>query len=444
MSFPGITAESSRKLSELMQKNQDEHHGFFRGSMFYYHLRGPANHMSDDLLATYDFGASPADLETIYNRVKEVQHVLPELHPEIVVDLSDESQWHKYLGAREYWSDFLTFFQKEMEEIGMPAMLNKRLFAGTEASDDLLTRCFGGIYHPIIRIGYGLEFDIPALVPAGLATAACNGDWPADFFKGLSADAKDVNDKFDKPYLDILNEVQNDPIFRDPGTDRKMFDYYSTILHNSMDPILLYAKQYRVPVDKIDEKTIESYNIAALMLGGAMRKDKEIRMDFFLIHCVTTAIFISVFNAQDWITSESKARLLEWKTRFDILTYVAVGAPVLHADEIKNYEPKVSQDGVGNPWLDIIGRAIHVEDDGHTIKTIRSLVYGERLDAKYGEKLNLPVVGNMWRKIAAMSLDSAEGLGDCNGGPRAWVRGAGFDQAWEPFGPRDPPSKSKN
>lgn len=42
MSFPGITAESSRKLSELMQKNQDEHHGFFRGSMFYYHLRGPA------------------------------------------------------------------------------------------------------------------------------------------------------------------------------------------------------------------------------------------------------------------------------------------------------------------------------------------------------------------------------------------------------------------
>lgn len=100
--------------------------------------------MSDDLLATYDFGASPADLETIYNRVKEVQHVLPELHPEIVVDLSDESQWHKYLGAREYWSDFLTFFQKEMEEIGMPAMLNKRLFAGTEASDDLLTRCFGG------------------------------------------------------------------------------------------------------------------------------------------------------------------------------------------------------------------------------------------------------------------------------------------------------------
>lgn len=139
------------------------------------------------------------------------------------------------------------------------------------------------------------------------------------------------------------------------------------------------------------------------MFGGAMRKDKEVKVDFFLLHCLNTAIFISAFNAQDWISSESKARLLEWKTRFDILTYVAVGAPVLHADEIKNYEPKVSQDGIGNPWLDIIERSIQVEDDGHTIKAVRSLAYGERLAARYGEKLNLPVVGNMWRKIAAMS-----------------------------------------
>lgn len=29
MSFPGITAESSRKLSELLQKNQEDYHGFF-------------------------------------------------------------------------------------------------------------------------------------------------------------------------------------------------------------------------------------------------------------------------------------------------------------------------------------------------------------------------------------------------------------------------------
>jgi hypothetical protein len=68
--------------------------------------------------------------------------------------------------------------------------------------------------------------------------------------------------EFGKPCLDILNEVQNDPIFRNPGTDRQMYNYFSTILHDAMDPILSYAKQYRVPVDQIDEKTAESLNIA--------------------------------------------------------------------------------------------------------------------------------------------------------------------------------------
>ncbi|KAI5839496.1 hypothetical protein DFP73DRAFT_598482 [Morchella snyderi] len=438
MSFPGITAESSRKLSELLQRNQEDHHGFFSDIGFH-------NHMSDDLLSTYDFGATPADLDAIFNRVKQVQRPPPELHSEIVVDLSDESQWHKYLGDKDRWSDFVTFFQKEMEDIGMPAMLNKRLFAGTEASDDLLGRCFSGLYHPLIRIGCGLEFDIPGLVPIGLATAACETHHTAVFFKKTLEDAKDIDSKeFGKPYLDILNEVQNDPIFRNPGADRQIFHYYSTIFRDAMEPILSYAKQYRVPVDRVDEKTAESLNIAALMFGGAMRKDKEVKVDFFLLHCVTAAIFISAFNAQDWISSESKARLLEWKTRFDILTYVAVGAPVLHADEIKNYEPKVSQDGTGNPWLDIIERSIHVEDDGHTIKAVRALAYGERLAVRYGEELNLPVVGNMWRKIAAMSIDSGEGYSDCNGGYRAWVRGAGFDRSWEVFGPREPRSKLKN
>lgn len=58
----------------------------------------------------------------------------------------------------------------------------------------------------MIRIGYGLEFDIPALVPAGLATAACEGDWSTIFFKGLSVDAKDVNNKVRFP--DITANIE--------------------------------------------------------------------------------------------------------------------------------------------------------------------------------------------------------------------------------------------
>lgn len=62
------------------------------------------------------------------------------------MDLSDESEWHKYLGNNNHYVDFLVFFQKEMEEIGLEAMLDKRLFGGTEVADDLFMRCFAGKY----------------------------------------------------------------------------------------------------------------------------------------------------------------------------------------------------------------------------------------------------------------------------------------------------------
>lgn len=135
-----------------------------------------------------------------------------------------------------------------------------------------------------------------------------------------------------------------------------------------------------------------------------MRKDKEVKIDFFLMHSITSSIFLTTIFAQDWIAPEKKARFLEWKTRFDLLTYAAVGAPKLHMDEIQNYAPKVPHDGAGNPWLGIIERGLRVEDDGHTIKTIRSLINGERACAKYSDSGNdWPVVGDMWWKIGAMS-----------------------------------------
>lgn len=142
----------------------------------------------------------------------------------------------------------------------------------------------------------------------------------------------------------------------------------------------------------------------ALLIGGAIRKDKQIKLDFFLVHGFTTSIFLTTFISQDWITPENKARFLEWKARYDLLWYASMGAPPLLVEEIRNYTPKVPQT-TGNPWLDIIERALRKEDDGHTIKTIRALVNGERISAKYQdvvERMDLPIVGDMWLKIAAM------------------------------------------
>lgn len=45
-------------------------------------------------------------------------------------------------------------------------------------------------------------------------------------------------------------------------------------------------------------------------------------------------------NSQPWIPVETKARLLEWKIRLDILQYAVRGTPDLPLDAIKAYEPE--------------------------------------------------------------------------------------------------------
>lgn len=150
----------------------------------------------------------------------------------------------------------------------------------------------------------------------------------------------------------------------------------------------------------------------AFLLGGAMRKDKEVKVDFFLVHCVTVSIFVTTFLAQDWISLENKARLLEWKVRFDMMMYATVGAPELYIDEITNYVPKVAQDGVGNPWLPIIERGLRLEDDGHTIKVVRALAHGEKLCAGL-KGMDLPVVDDMWCKVATMGESAVSKIVVC-------------------------------
>lgn len=46
-------------------------------------------------------------------------------------------------------------------------------------------------------------------------------------------------------------------------------------------------------------------------------------------HHVNAAPFFQTINAQPWIPVETKARLLEWKIRYDIIKYAARAVPAL-------------------------------------------------------------------------------------------------------------------
>lgn len=138
---------------------------------------------------------------------------------------------------------------------------------------------------------------------------------------------------------------------------------------------------------------------AVYYTSAAQRPSKEVKFDFFLMHCVNASIFLSKIVALRSLNVNSKIRLLEWKGRLDLLMFVSRGVPELRLDEVTNY--KAPKD-----WNTIFGKSIvHPEDDGHASKLMRALAHGEEVCRPYeaqAKEKGLLVTGDMWLKIGNM------------------------------------------
>ena len=161
-------------------------------------------------------------------------------------------------------------------------------------------------------------------------------------------------------------------------------------------------------------------------------------------HDVNASPIFVTLNAQDWIPAETKARLLEWKIRMDLLQYAARGVPELSVEKLAGYQPKKPETGgslegmaaqpstpsvaADSSTTEIIARLHTFLDDGHAIKLGRATVVCHNLCKKYedaGSKW-LKIKGDdVWKNICHLIVDSVEAPGD------HWVRSAGFDEAWK-------------
>ena len=106
--------------------------------------------------------------------------------------------------------------------------------------------------------------------------------------------------------------------------------------------------------------------------------------------------------------------------------YVSRGCPALVGDEITGYKAKKEGD-----FNDVIERVKQIQDDGHAAKLVRAIANAERVSGKWegggggGDRPGFEVKGEMWSKVGLMAVESVEA------GAPEWVRGCGFEGAWE-------------
>ncbi|KAM3068892.1 hypothetical protein ACMFMG_004065 [Clarireedia jacksonii] len=423
--FKPQNKETAAKISELLQENHDKHHIFFNESGFH-------NHIAHHLLTLYALGA-PADIiEKQYKKNASYQRAVVEAEDRAIVDMSSPENFEKYLGEGKYYHDYLLFFQQEMEKKGWQDVLKEYLFAGDARADNFLGRLYAGFLHPIIHLGFGVEFNQPAIIAEALAQTAVHDSWIVKYLLDAEKAAKQSSSSSSKTLPELLDEIRADEKLSTAAHWDDGNKIRDGLLTRAPEEMLKYASQWTVPEAELEAKTVQMINAVVYFTACAQNPPKQVKFDFYFLHSVNSSIFFPTFNNLPFLTPAHKARLLEWKGRLDLALYASRRSPPLLLEEVATYVPKYLEAGDAE-WKGIFARLCELEEDGHAAKLGRAVAFGETVSERYEKEDWARIKGFMWLKIGNMVVDSVEDTGE------KWARSVGFSEAWENFEdrPRD-------
>ncbi|KAI0919854.1 hypothetical protein AcV5_001812 [Taiwanofungus camphoratus] len=440
--FPGISHASKVAVAEALKENHQTRFAFITDD-------GLHNHTSHQLLAVYAMGA-PASLMNPILRLHDVRTEPARPSPG---DIRDDN-FYDHLGDRSYYFSYLQYFISVLLEKGAAATIEEYVFSpkanieGSGVPRYMLNRVFARLVHPMIHIGYGLEFGMLGLVAEGLAQTAvhpleCSELVPSSLFTSKAA-ARDAADAAVSHLTSLfpslaLGKVQNggesvDGLRRTtPGVHAftilarmscdERFTAASIGLPVNVRPqdvptlldrvtarlgetLLAYAGEWYADghtVEEVASKVEELSWLNTLLYGvggWAGRKHSaggKFVADFFLMHLVTSSLFLPSFAA--YLSPSSTGLLLRTYFAISLTWWVVRGRPALPIREFyESVSPTPSEPGAPhnqaaketlipenvspNPWLPIIQTTI-VHPDDHLCKIQRAFahyasVYGGR------------------------------------------------------------------
>ncbi|KAI8341053.1 hypothetical protein BC941DRAFT_449531 [Chlamydoabsidia padenii] len=383
--LPGITTKSRLAADRLVKNNHDQFDIFFNEKKFH-------NHLTHHLLAAYSFGANEKRLEEIYEKHASYQRPLPAL---LDAHLTRDN-YKDQLGNAKAYTSFLRLFEKEIDQHGMVDTLRRWVWSG-----DMLARLVGGVYHPLIHIGYGVEFGLPGQLAEGLAMAACTENrlapWiddspdvcdtlttiPSISTTPISQDDKDDSDK--TYLLNIFDMIREDTFF-DKVVSAEDVNKITTLYSQPrlVDRLHDHIKQWKhdktwTTRQNLNARVKELYSTAVVSHGATgfpVSKEGEdgsgVRIDFFLMHALTSAYFVHILVPH--LHPKEAASLLQAHHLATLAHYVIVGRPQVKLDRLLEYDSPsfrtIDSQQPHKRWARVLEAA--VDEEEHVIKAIRA------------------------------------------------------------------------
>lgn len=287
----------------------------------------------------------------------------------------------------------------------------------------------------MIHLGFGVEFEQPAVVAEALAQAAIHPGWCGPFLEQTAVRSRNhpvwtASDNLKDLFLELRGDSS---ITGAPCWNGHSFEKNGNFFADLPPNLVALAARYRLSPSmtpsEFHMRTAELLNVSAWITCTAQRDGKEAKLDFFLMHIVTSSIFFSVFEQQSWLSLESKIRLLECQARMILVIYACQGAPEPRVDLVESYIPRRPKTII---WGGMIEAAHSIPDDGHVLKVMRALNHGfltcasnALLDQQIQSHFPFPL--RSWLIAAHMVLDSTEDHPTTLG---KWMRGPGWEESW--------------
>ncbi|KAK4187978.1 hypothetical protein QBC35DRAFT_497442 [Podospora australis] len=341
-----------RTLKHLLKANHINH------SILYHNLEFD-NHAAHILCSAYHLGATPEQLNHIYD--EESKSLEPWKNSP--AEVGDED-WQYYLGDKRFQRAFLDFFEDQLAlkyTYKWRGVVDEYLFKGDEP---LISGLIGGLGHPLIHLGYAYEFDSREIAMEALSLAASQHN----FFHKYLDDPAYTNPRpsFTSPSpLELLGKLSSDSrfdhLFREPG-----FSNIETLFEKHEPLVLEYWNAW--DINSNPTKQFQASQEAAVALLVATVAPGAHNYNFLLCHVVTTSHAVRILLPN--IPAKYHVSLVRQWWLLTLAVYIAVLRPKVDPD----YVPGEGElKGKGWKYVEHVALTGPWRTDAHYVKAIRTM-----------------------------------------------------------------------
>ncbi|KAG0700989.1 hypothetical protein DFH29DRAFT_1080332 [Suillus ampliporus] len=403
--YPGASPEAVAALRYVLTDNHTKYH-IFHNDLRYH------NHTTHHALALYAVGASGSLIEQFYKQESASQRPVVE-SPEAIT----KENFIEHLSHENFYGAYITFFIEAIEEKGVSATLEEYIFSekynfveGRDASTQpvMLSRFLGALFHALIHVGHGTEFGMMGMVAEGLAMASVHEPIllpPSLFEHGSTTAVKEATTRLSSLCLNtkipiappqlaqpqrnhafsIIAKIMQDSEFAPKEMKRHVSDIDGLLSEHGAN-IWRHTEQWTVDVSQpgeIERKMEECFWTTTLLYAiGGWSKDVGFTADFFLMHLVTSSLFLP--SLLSYLPQNSQVLLLRTYFASTVTWWILRGSPRLDIQGFLDAtsSPPSSAGTVANPFLNLVQSAIMHPND-HMVKIQRafahfSSLYGAR------------------------------------------------------------------